>query len=322
MRPAALLAPVREFFLLEASERTIEAYGAEQRRRVAELRKAGDERLRAARRATSPVVACLLLREAVASFALARAAARDANVDGRGFAPKDVALEVPELLPDPVDGTRGDAERVREALQASDLLYVDHLDDAARARLRVALERAVVVLRRGVEARSLLHVRALRWGRLLSLLVVALYVGWLGVRRRVLPVNIALGKPVKVSSYKVNPPDGHELVDGRPGFTYAVHTNTEESPNVVVDLQGDYAVDRVKVYNRADGWWEDSLPLVVEFSRDGKSYTEVARRDSYFEFNDPWVIQASGRMARFVRVRVARRSYLALGRVEIFGSRP
>jgi hypothetical protein len=157
---------------------------------------------------------------------------------------------------------------------------------------------------------------------LAAVVLILLYVGWLGVRHRVMPINIALGKPVRVSSYKQKPPDGHELVDGRPGFTFAVETNVEESPSVVIDLLSEHAIDRIVIHNRADGWWDDCLPLVVELSRDDRTYTELARRVTYFGFDTPWVVQASGRMARFVRIRVARRSYLALGRVEIFGDRP
>jgi hypothetical protein len=322
MGSATLLAPVREFFLLETPRRVLSEYTPQQHRRVAELREAGGERLGAARRASSVLAACLLLRDAVALLARARAMARDASLDEEELARLDVSREVPELAADPVDGRRGDSGRVRDALSAVDPLYFDRLDPASRAHLCAALDRAAVALRRGVEARSLGHVRALRWGRMAALGVVLLYAAWLVVRPRVMPVNLAVGKPVKVSSYRVNPPDGQELAVGRPGFTYAVLTNTEDSPHVVIDLQGDYAIRRIAVTNRADGWWDDCLPLVVELSRDDKTYTELARRETHFGFDTPWVIPASERMARYVRVRVARRSYLALGRVEIFGYKP
>jgi hypothetical protein len=321
MGPAAILAPVREFFLLQAPERILTAYTPDQHRRVSELRAAGEARLSAGRGATSALIACVLLRDAVMLLLRARALARNASL-GDAVALAEGALAIPELPRDPLDGRLGDADRVREALATGDPLYLDRLDPAARARLRIALERAAAALRKSVEARTLVHVRAQRWGRLAAIAVLVLYAAWLGVRRRIVPVNVAIGKPVLVSSYKVNPPDGHELVDGRPGFTFAVETNVEESPHVVIDLLADYAIGRMAIHNRADGWWDDCLPLVVELSRDGKTYTELARRDTHFGFDAPWVIEASGRMARYVRVRVARRSYLALGRVEIFGYRP
>ncbi len=322
MGPLAILAPVWEFFLLQVPERTVARYTPEQHRRVTELRAAGRERLAAGRRATSQLAACLLLREAVATFARARSVARDAAIDDASLALIDGSLDVPELRPDVLDGSTGDADRVREALRTRDPLYVDRLDLGARERLRKALDRAASALRKGVEARSLTYLRAQRWGRVAAVVLVVLYAGWLGIRHRVMPVNIALGKPVRVSSYKQKPPDGHELVDGRPGFTFAVETNVEESPSVVVDLLSEHAIERIVIHNRADGWWDDCLPLVVELSRDDRTYTELARRDAYFGFDTPWVVQAAGRMARFVRIRVARRSYLALGRVEIFGDRP
>jgi hypothetical protein len=322
MGSAAILAPVREFFLLEEARRVLSGYTPEQHRRVWELREAARERLSAARRTASVPAACILLREAVVVLVQARALARDASLDDQALARLDAGRGVPELAPDPLDGRREDAGRVREALSAAGPLYFDRLDPAARARLRTALDRAASALRKGVEARSLVNVRAQRWGRVAALGVLLLFAVWLVIRHRVMPVNIAIGKPVRVSSLRVNPPDGHELAVGRPGFTYAVATNTEDSPRVVIDLQGEYAIHRIAITNRADGWWDDCLPLVVELSRDDRTYTELARRESHFGFDTPWIIPASGRMARYVRVRVARRSYLALGRVEIFGDKP
>src|SRR5271165_5753415 len=97
MGAAAILRPVREFFLLQERERTVAAYTPAQHRRVAELRAAADERLAAARRLASAVSACLLLREAVALLGQARAAARDPDLDDGALAGLDVTTEVPPL---------------------------------------------------------------------------------------------------------------------------------------------------------------------------------------------------------------------------------
>ena len=67
MRPAAVIAPVRDFFLLEEPERALSAYTPAQRILVVDLRRAGEARLRAARRAPSPLVACVLLRDSIAN---------------------------------------------------------------------------------------------------------------------------------------------------------------------------------------------------------------------------------------------------------------
>ena len=109
-----------------------------------------------------------------------------------------------------------------------------------------------------------------------------------------------LGKPVRVSSYKQKPPDGHDLLDGRPGFTFAVETNVEDSPSVVVDLLSEHAIERIVIHNRADGWWDDCLPLVVELSRDDKTYTELARREKNWKLPEPRY--TSGFLAKYARL--------------------
>jgi hypothetical protein len=313
---------VREFFLLQRAERTIASYSPGQHALVVEQRAAGKERLRAARAATSQVAACLLLKDAVAALARSRAASLDPALDV-GVARPDLPQLVPDLPPDPLDGRRGDAERVKEVFTSADPLYFDHAPPDERVRTRAALERAAAALSRTVEARSRLHVRALRWARLGAILVVLAYAAWvLASHRAGRSVNLATGKPVHASSLAQNPPDGHELVDGHPGFTFGVQTNKEESPSVVIDLLADYPIDTVKVYNRADGWYGDCLPLVLEFSKDGKTYTEVAQRTDFFDFQTPWVVDAGERWARYVRLRVAHRGYLTLGLVEVFGKKP
>jgi hypothetical protein len=210
---------------------------------------------------------------------------------------------------------------VRRALATSDPLYLDRLESSERARLGVALGRVAQVLLQRIEARSQVEIRMSRFGRIAAMAALVLAAAWLGVRWRTAPVNIASGKPVHASSRHADAPDGHEVVDGRPGFVFALHTDTEDSPHVDIDLLGDYSLDRIAVYNRSDGWWDDCLPLVVEVSRDGTTFSEIGRREEHFGFDVPWTVEASGRVARIVRLRVARRSYLALGRIEVFGKK-
>jgi hypothetical protein len=218
--------------------------------------------------------------------------------------------------------TPTDDARVRAALSTLDPLYFDRLSPEDVARARWALERAARMLRRRVEARSLSNVRGTRWGRLaaLGLLIAYGLVAW--TRAAVMTPNIALGKPVRLSSNLNRSFDGHELVDGEIGTSYGIQTINEESPNVIIDLLDTYRIEKVDVYNRVDGWFDDCLPLVVEFSTNGASYSEIGRRDEHFDPDAPWVVAGHQRVARFVRLRVARRSYLALSEVEVFGHKP
>ncbi len=316
----SLLVPLHEFFLLERAERTVTAYAPDQQRRLRDLCAAALERLFEARRASSTLAACVLSREAVRFFARACALARDAGLDDAQLARLDGCAEVPDLETDPNDGTTDDTIRVRAALATRDLLYLDGLDEDSLARLRTALDRAASALRRRAEVRSWLEIRALRWGRLAAIVVVVLYASWLGVRSRFVPTNISAGKPVVASSrHPRSLASEHELVDGHPGVGYGVHTNQDDSPFVEIDLLGNYAIDRIDVYNRSDGYADDCLPLIVELSVDHAAYTQVGRREDHFGSDSPWTIAGANHVARYVRLRVAHHSYLALGKVDVFG---
>ena len=313
--------PIREFFTLRRAERTVRAYFPAQHVRVRAHMDAAERRLQAGRRGALAVPAAVLLLQAVQQYLIASEAARDADASDEALMGRELVL--PELAPDPARprARPSDDARVRAALAAGDPLYFDGLSDEDAERSRWALDRAAGMLRRRVEARSLASVRGTRWGRMAAVGVVLLYAALAFVRAKVLPQNIALGRPVHPSSLHHNPPDGRELVDGDVGSSFGVHTNTEDNPNVVIDLEADYWLQTVKVHNRIDGWYDDCLPLVVEVSRDGKAYDEVARRDTHFDASPPWVVGVGGRSARYVRIRVARRSYLALSEVEVYGKR-
>jgi hypothetical protein len=317
---AGSLTPIHEFFTLTRAERAIRAYAPAQQARVQEHAEAASRRLVSGRRVTQAVPAAVLLRDAVTLYLYAAACARDAAADLDAF---DLAAAMPTLPPDPARprAEPTDDARVRAALASNDPLYFDRLSAEDAERTRWALDRATTLVRRGVEARSLTHVRGARWGRLAAVLLLIGYATFAITRAVVFPKNIALGKPVHPSSRKHNPPDGHELVDGELGTSFGIHTNVEESPSVIIDLQARYWIDSIKVYNRVDGWYDDSLPLVVELSQDGSKWDELARREEHFDASPPWVINGRGKPAQFVRIRVGRKSYLALSEVEVYGKK-
>jgi hypothetical protein len=314
------LSPITEFFTLRRAEETVRAYAPAQHARVRDHADAADRRLWSGRRVTQAVPAAILLRGAVIHSLYAAACAADPGADLDSL---DLAGAMPPLPPDPARprAEPTDDARVRAALSSSDPLYFDHLSAEDAERARWALDRAASLVRRRVEARTLGNVRGTRWGRLAAILLVIGYATFAITRAFVMPKNIALGKPVHPSSRKHNPPDGHELVDGEIGSSFGIHTNTEDNPNVVIDLQARYWIDSVRVYNRVDGWYDDSLPLVVELSQDGTTWDEIGRRTEHFDASPPWVVAGRGKPAQFVRVRVARKSYLALSEVEVFGKK-
>jgi hypothetical protein len=318
-----LTAPIREFFLLDRAEKAIRAYTPAQHSRVREYFDAGERRLRAARHIPQAIPAAALLREAVERYLTSIEAARDPDADDGALASRDLASSMPELRADPAraDASPSDDARVRAALAARDTLYFDRLSSEDVEWSRRALERAASMLRRRVEPRSIAYVRGARWGRLATIAVVVIYVTYALLRSALTPVDVARGKPVFPSSRWPSTPDGRELVDGEIGTSFGVHTNIEDSPTVVIDLGDTYSVDAVKVYNRVDGWFDEGLPLVVEFSTDGTVYNVIARREEHFGTDPPWIIQGHRADARFVRVRGLQRGYIALSEVEVFGTK-
>ncbi len=311
----SFVSPIAEFFTLRRAERTVRAYAPAQSQRVRKHVQAAEKRLRAGRRVTDATAAAVLLRESVLQYLVAMEAARDPA------APEGAAAALPPLPPDPARPRADppDDARVRAAIASPDPLYFDGLSAEDVERARWALDRAASMLRRGVESRSLVAVRGTRWGRLAAVVVLVLWGAVALARAKLLPKNIALGKPVHPSSLAESQPSGPELVDGETGASYGFRTREEDNPNVVIDLQGVYWIDTIKVHNRVEGWFDDCLPLVLELSRDGNKWDEVARRERHFDANPPWVVQAGGRGARYVRLRVARHSYLALSEVEVYG---
>jgi hypothetical protein len=65
----------------------------------------------------------------------------------------------------------------------------------------------------------------------------------------------------------------------------------------------------VRVTNRQDCCGERAIPLLVEVSTDRQRWTTVARREDAF---GTWRAQFGKQTARWVRLRVDRRSYLHL----------
>jgi hypothetical protein len=316
------LRPIGEFFLLRDAERRVRAYTAPQSVVVRRYVEAAEGRLAAGRRIPAVVPSALLLREAVQNYLRAMEAASDPRADDAALEAPDFVNRLPTLPPDPLrpDAYPTDDARVRAALGAVSPLYFDDLPAEDATLARSALERAASMLSRRVEARSLANVRGTRWGRWTALALAVAYVFVIALRAKLLPKNIARGKHVHASSSSSG--DGHELVDGELAAAPGVRTNTEESPSAVIDLGKEYRVDRIAVYNRVDGWFDDCLPLVVELSVDGARYQEIARQDQHFGTAPPWTVDGRREAARYVRLRVARRGYLALSEVEVFGREP
>jgi hypothetical protein len=320
----SVLAGARELLLLTRAERTARAYAPAQAETVRALASAAKKRRKGAiavwSRWRQPAAASLA-REALELYLRAACVAEDASASAEGA---DVAAAFTRVANERADASDQDRDALRlaeTALVAKDPLFFDGLEPRALAATRAALELAARLVASRVEPRSVKSIRFARWGRFAALLLVALYAVFAVLRATLVPKNIAYGKKVTVSSthpaVKIDP---SVFLDGRGSRAFAFHTNNEDRPWVVVDLQSSYSLERVVVHNRGDGWMDANIPLALELSEDGATYAEVARQTELFETGHPWVISLDGQRARYVRLRVMRHSSIALAAIEIYGS--
>jgi hypothetical protein len=178
--------------------------------------------------------------------------------------------------------------------------------DTARAR---AFAEALL-WQSGAPRRRVNLVHAQRWLRTAGVVVlVALLVA--GVRLLVRPPDLAAGKPFRISQ----PWSGWaECVRNEDCGSLMFVTEAGYEPWVEIDLGAPKTVQRVDVANRSKCCQDRAVPLVIELSTDQKTWSQVARKDE--EFNS-WTAKFRPKVARFVRLKVLRNSYLHLKSVAV-----
>jgi len=136
------------------------------------------------------------------------------------------------------------------------------------------------------------------------------------VRDSVFPRDLARGKPWVASSHWGSFPERGVMDDGvtvDPNGRF--HTLEELYPSVTIDLGATHVLRAVKAFNRTSCCMERALPLAVELSQDHTHWERVGYRRVMFS---SWTASFSARTARYVRLRVDRRSSLHLLRVAVY----
>jgi hypothetical protein len=151
------------------------------------------------------------------------------------------------------------------------------------------------------------HEKAIRWGLvLLAIAALSVYVGfnWTHPWRRY---------PFRASSAYTNYHRTGELGDVKTkGLLF--HTNDEDGPWIKIDLLGPRKVSSVVLKNRLDCCQSRGVPLVVEVTRDMRTWQTVAERRTTFE---EWRADFAPIDARYLRVRSIGRNILHLRAIEI-----
>jgi hypothetical protein len=214
------------------------------------------------------------------------------------------------------DGDR--AERVRAAAgddaelgQLRELLVSARestpldLAEARVSRVRSFAETLVGML--SDPEREVDRLRVQRWTRL-ALVAAVVGVIVIGTPYLLQGPDLAAGRPFKLSSVYGNCDARQKCGD------LMFHTDFQENPWVTFDLGEVKTVRSVEVTNRSDCCAERSIPLVIELSKDNRSFRQVARRDSDFtSFRATFKPQK----ARYVRLRAARHTALHLQNITV-----
>jgi hypothetical protein len=134
--------------------------------------------------------------------------------------------------------------------------------------------------------------------------------------------NLALHRPATSSSARFGEAAG--LVNGVLEWgNYALHTQHDQHLHgawAMVDLQGTYRIDEVRVFGRGDGYLgEQGIGNTVSLSLDGKTWKPAGTCDVLVTQVTPCHVRPGGTPARYVRVEHP--DCLVLSEIEVYGAR-
>jgi hypothetical protein len=134
-------------------------------------------------------------------------------------------------------------------------------------------------------------------------------------------INLALNKPAQESSSSEwsRPNDAQGAVDGVKNGGYGFHTAQEASPWWQVDLQQEYRLREIRIFNRGDCCPERARTIRVLLSADGMNFSPAYNHDGSTFTGTPLVVPLDGRTARFVRLQLAENAWFHLDEVEVYG---
>lgn len=143
------------------------------------------------------------------------------------------------------------------------------------------------------------------------IVVISAVLNWIGSRFE--KPNIALHRPVEVSSQYPGAGEDHTLLVDGDRTNLGFHTNCEGG-FVIIDLGSVHKISKVVVYNRDEGQ-ERAVPLSVEVSTDHQAYRPLAEKREVF---DKWAATGLNGEGRYVRLRNKPPNCFHLAEVEIY----
>ncbi len=306
------------WLLLRAAETAAEALPEARRASAVALHAAGATRVDAAL-GQRGVPALVLARAAVTCFLEAAVTALGAEAPqdgGQLAAPLGALWEQYEALAadgrvPPVPASLAAVRAHTVAGQTPDDEIAAHGD--GRVDECLALAR---FLEGAVELRTPGRIRAERKLRIAAAVGLVVFLVAELIIHRPRSRSLALHAPVTASSRRpgLGPPE--DLTNGKVETNAAFGTKDEPDPWITVDLGAVSRISEVTLVN-GDDHEDDSLPLRVETSADGKAWEAAASATSHFTQAAPAELRFAKRGARFVRVHGRPGGALYLSEVEV-----
>ncbi len=311
----------REFFLLAQADRKSATLGVSRLDSVRAYEDAARRRLSAARGLRDPTelrVALSLYRSAALLQMAAVLLSRDGSLEVERLTPEDMLERLSPAPDGPASNASSAIESLRSVVTVSDPFAIERLPTETARGAVDGLESATRWLSTLIETRSPAHLRWVRRMRLTAAALAALGLTAWFARWAFSPPNLALHKPARSSSVNFDT-QASGVVDGELNGRFGFHSVEEDSPWLSIDLERPYLLKTVEIYGRGDCCYDQSLPLVLEVSDDGKSYRKIAERTTSFNEYEPWVVKPRAERARFVRLRANHHGLLVLGEVVVHG---
>lgn len=311
----------REFFLLTQAERTRATLDVSQLDSVRAYEDAARRRLSTARGLRDPSelrVALSLYRSAALLQIAAFLLSRDRSLEVERLTPEDMLEGLRRALDGDASTASSEIEALRRVLTVSDPFAIERLPSETARSAVDGLESATRWLATFIETRSPARLRLIRRMRLAGAALAALGLTVWVARWAFSPPNLALHRPARSSSVNFDT-QAAGAVDGELNGRFGFHSQEEDSPWLSIDLERPCLLKAVEIYGRGDCCYDQSIPLALEVSDDGKSYRPIAERTTPFDEYDPWVVKPVGERARFVRLRAKHHGLLVLGEVVVHG---
>lgn len=200
-----------------------------------------------------------------------------------------------------------DADPVRDLLEKRGTEHLPAIATFARALVRASTadERAVD---------DVLFSRFVRTLTLLVLLVGVTLGATLGVLALMKKPDLGKGRPWRASSSWATCEPQKRTCGAVTDTAIFFHTNEDANPWFELDVGPGHKYSSMTIKNRSDFGPDRAVPLVVEVSDDQATWREIARRTETFS---TWKPTFAPQSARWVRLRVLRKSWLHLEQVSV-----